>query len=76
MQGRNFSQSDEALEQVAQRGGGCCVLGDIQGQAGPGSEQTDLAGSGCASFYELDSYSVWIELVSAVQITAYVYFEA
>jgi len=27
----------------AQRGGGCCVLGDIQGQAGWVSEQPDLA---------------------------------
>ena len=25
-------------EQVAQRGGGCPILGDQQGQAGPGSE--------------------------------------
>lgn len=33
----------EALEQVTQRGGGCPLLGDIQGQAGEGSEQPDLA---------------------------------
>ena len=33
----------EALEQVSQRDGGCPVLGDIQDQAGPGSEQPDLA---------------------------------
>ena len=30
-------------KQVAQRGGGCPVFGDIEGQAGPGSEQPDLA---------------------------------
>jgi len=29
------------LEQSAQRGGGCPVLGDIQGQAGQGSEQPE-----------------------------------
>jgi len=33
----------EKLEQVAQRGGGCPTPGDIQGQAGWGSEQLDLA---------------------------------
>jgi len=27
------------MEQVDQRGGGCLIPGDIQGQAGPGSEQ-------------------------------------
>ena len=31
------------VEQVAQRGGGSPVLADIQGQAGPGSEQSDQA---------------------------------
>ena len=31
------------MEQVAQRGCGCLVSGDIQGQAGWGSEQSDLA---------------------------------
>ena len=36
-----YGKSSEALEQVAQRGGG--VLGDIQGQAGWGSEQPDVA---------------------------------
>ena len=30
------------LEQVARRGGGCPVPGDIQGQAGLGSLQSDL----------------------------------
>ena len=33
----------EALAQVAQRGGGCPIPGDIQGQAGQGSEQPDPA---------------------------------
>jgi len=33
-----FIFSTEALAQVAQRGGGCPILGDIQGQAGPGCE--------------------------------------
>ena len=38
-----YNQGGEALEQAAQRGGGCLVLGDIQGQAGPDSWQLDLA---------------------------------
>jgi len=29
-----YSKGDEALEQIAQRGGGCPILGDVQGQAG------------------------------------------
>ena len=33
----------EALEQTAQQGGGCSILGCIQGKAGAGSEQPDLA---------------------------------
>ena len=33
----------EALEQVAQRCGGSPILGDIQGQAGLGSEHPDGA---------------------------------
>ena len=33
-----YSKDGEALTQVAQRGGGCSVPGDIQGQAGQGSE--------------------------------------
>mgnify|MGYP001856433314 CR=1 FL=1 len=37
-----YSEGDEALEQVAQRGGGCCILGDTQSQAGWGSEHSDL----------------------------------
>ena len=39
-----YSKNSDAWEQVAQRGG-CPVLGDIQGQAGQGSEQSDLAPS-------------------------------
>jgi len=31
------------VRQVAQRGGGCPILGDLQGQAVQGSEQADLA---------------------------------
>ena len=33
-----FTQSGDALEQVAQRGGRCPIPGDNQGQAGQGSE--------------------------------------
>ena len=33
-----YSKDVEALEQVAQSGGGCPILGDFQGQAGCGSE--------------------------------------
>lgn len=33
----------EALAQVAHRGGGCSIPGDIQDQTGPGSGQLDLA---------------------------------
>ena len=36
-----YTKGGKALEQVAQRGGGCPVLGDIQYQAGQGSEQPD-----------------------------------
>ena len=32
----------EALKQIAQRGDGCPVPGDIQGQDGQGSEHPDL----------------------------------
>ena len=38
-----YSKSGEALEQVAQRGDGCPVPQDIQGQARRGSEQAALA---------------------------------
>ena len=37
-----YNKGVEALEQVAPRGGGCPILGDIQGQAGQGSEQFHL----------------------------------
>ena len=33
----------EIRKQVAQRGGGCPIPGDIHGQAGLASEQSDLA---------------------------------
>ena len=33
-----YSKGGEAVVQVAQRGGGCPLLGDSQGQAGWGSE--------------------------------------
>ena len=36
-----YNVDDEALEQVVQRGGENTVLDEIQGQAGPGSEQPD-----------------------------------
>jgi len=35
--------SAEARAQVAQRDGGCPIPGDIQGEAGKGSEQPDVA---------------------------------
>jgi len=38
-----IDKDGEALEQIDQRGGGCSIPGDIQGQAGQGSEQPDLA---------------------------------
>ena len=38
-----YSESSEALEQVAQRCGGYLILGDFQNQAGPGSGQLDLS---------------------------------
>jgi len=36
------NEGGEALAQVAQRGGGCPIPGNIQGQAGRGSEQPGL----------------------------------
>ena len=33
-----YSKSGEALEQAAQRGGGCHIPGDIRGQTGRGCE--------------------------------------
>ena len=38
-----LNQDSEVQEQVAQRGGGCPIPEDIQGQAGWGSEQLDGA---------------------------------
>ena len=38
-----YSKDGEALEQIAQRDGGCPIPADIQGQAGPGSEHPNLA---------------------------------
>jgi len=39
----SHSESGEALEQVAQRGDGCPVPGDLQCKVGSGSGQHDLA---------------------------------
>ena len=36
------AKGGEAQEQVAHRGGGCPIHGNVQGQAGQGSEQHDL----------------------------------
>ena len=38
-----YRKGGEALKQVAQRGGGCPIPGDIQNQAGWDSEQPDLS---------------------------------
>jgi len=38
-----YDKGGEALEQLAQGGDGSPILGDIQGQAGQGSEQPNLA---------------------------------
>ena len=37
-----YSEGGEALEQAAQRCGGCSVPGDFQGEAGSGSGQSGL----------------------------------
>ena len=37
-----YNEGGETLAQVAQRGGGYPIPGNIQGQAGRGSEQPDL----------------------------------
>ena len=37
-----YDKDSEALEQGVQRGSGCPIPEDIQGQAGQGSEQLDL----------------------------------
>ena len=34
-----YTEGGEALARVAQRGGGCPIPGNVQGQAGRGSEQ-------------------------------------
>jgi len=36
-----YDEGSETLAQVAQRGGGCPIPGNIQGQVGQGSEQPD-----------------------------------
>lgn len=42
MQGRHFyDEGSGTLEEVAQRGGRCPIPGNIQGQAGHGSQQPD-----------------------------------
>ena len=38
-----YSEGGEALEEAAQRGGGCPVPGDFQGQAGSSPGQPDVA---------------------------------
>jgi len=38
-----YREGGETLEHVAQICGGCPISGDFQGQAGPGSQQPDLA---------------------------------
>jgi len=38
-----YNKHDEALEQVAQRGGGCSVPGDTEVQDGSDSKQPNLA---------------------------------
>jgi len=38
-----YNECGEALAQVVQRGGECLIPGDIQSQAGQGSEQPDVA---------------------------------
>jgi len=37
-----YNEGGETIEQVAQRDGRCPIPGNIQGQAGSGSEQPDL----------------------------------
>ena len=38
-----YNKGGKGLAQVAQRGGGCPIPSDTQGQAGWGSEQPDVA---------------------------------
>lgn len=42
MENAFYNSGGEAVKQVAQRGGGCPLLGDTQGQAAQCSEQPDL----------------------------------
>ena len=37
-----YDEDGETVKQATQRGGGCPIPGNIQGQAGQGSEQSDL----------------------------------
>lgn len=37
-----YDENDEELEKESQRGGGCSMLGNLQGQAGQSSEKPDL----------------------------------
>ena len=41
LQQQTLNKGSEALKEVAQRGGGCPILGDIQGQTGWGIKQLD-----------------------------------
>lgn len=50
----------EALEQDVHRDGGSLILGDIQVQAGPGSEQTDLAVDVPVPSNSNDSMLLWL----------------
>ena len=38
-----YIKGSEALGQVSQKGGGCPMFGDLQGQPAAGSKQSDLA---------------------------------
>ena len=51
-----YSKGGEAQLQVAQRGGGCPILGDIQGQAGRGSEHPMGLG---VSWFTAGSWTRW-----------------
>ena len=53
-----YSKGGEALEQVAQRGGGCPIPGDVQGQAGWGSERPDWAVDVPVHHRELDKMAL------------------
>jgi len=49
-----YDKGSEALEQFAQRGGGCPVPGDTQGQAGWGSEHLIVLYMSLVTAGELD----------------------